>query len=461
MRSEIFLSIKEAGKLSVLDRVMKGEITAAEGAKRLSMSKRHIFRLKAKIKATDISSLTHGNRQRKPGNALSEEIRAIVRDRGTNEYRGASYSHISELLERNEDIKISGKSVSRILKAAGVENKHSHKAPKKYRSRPRRKKLGELVQIDASPFDWLECGEEYSLHGAIDDATGRVLFLWLEKNECSRGYLKVLEGLLRQWGVPGAVYSDRHTIFFSPKTDKLTEEDEFEGRKAPFTRYGLSLHLLGIEHIAARSPQAKGRIERLWGTCQRRLVVEMRVAGIQTIEDANDFLPRYLERHNTLFAVEAAEERTDFLPCPEPDKLKLVLGSRDERKASAGSEISWRGRKYQLADSSGTIVLLGKKESVTVICAMDDSLYAFRTQDANGPVYGLVPSARIERTEKAKKQALNKGAEDKTPQSPSQDHPWRGIWERKPARRPYYDDFDPLEEPLEDSVTVVYGVKVS
>ena len=455
------MSIKEAGKLSVLDRVMKGEITAAEGAKRLSMSKRHIFRLKAKIKATDISSLTHGNRQRKPGNVLPEEIRAMVRDRGTNEYRGASYSHISELLERNENIKISGKSVSRILKAAGVENKHSHKAPKKYRSRPRRKRLGELVQIDASPFDWLERGEEYSLHGAIDDATGRVLSLWLEKNECARGYLKVLEGLLRQWGVPGAIYSDRHTIFFSPKTDKLTEEDEFEGRQAPFTRYGLSLHLLGIEHIAARSPQAKGRIERLWETCQRRLVVEMRVAGIQTIEEANDFLPRYLERHNSLFAVEAAEERTDFLPCPEPEKLKLVLGSRDERKASAGSEISWRGRKYQLADSRGTIILLGKKESVTVICAMDDSLYALRTHDANGPVYELVPFVRTGKEEKAKKQALNKGEEDKTPQSPSQDHPWRGTWKRKPARRPYYDDLDPLEEPMEDSVTVVYGVKVS
>lgn len=407
------MSIKEAGKLPVLDRVMKGEIIAAEGAKRLSVSKRHIFRLKAKIKETDISSLPHGNRQRKPGNALPEEIRAMVRDRGTNEYRGASYSHISELLERNEKIKISGKSVSRILQEAGAENKHSHKAPKKYRSRQRRKRFGELVQMDASPFDWLERGGERSLHGAIDDATGRVLSLRLEKNECSKGYLEVLGGLLRQWGVPGAIYSDRHTIFFSLKTDKLTEEDEFEGRKAPFTRYGLTLHLLGIEHIAARSPQAKGRIERLWGTCQRRLVVEMRVAGIRTLEEANAFLPRNLERHNNLFVVAAAEETIDFHPCPEPEKLKFVLGSRDKRKASAGSELSWRGRKYQLADSSGTIVLLGKKESVTVICAIDGSLHALRTHDANGPEYGLVPSSRTGRTEKDKKQALKKGAEDK------------------------------------------------
>ena len=325
------MSDKEAEKALVMDRVVKGEMSAAEGARRLAMSKRHVFRLKARIKATGIASLVHGNRQRKAANALPEEIRRVVRDRGTNEYRGASYSHISELLERNEDVHISGKSVGRILKESGVKNPHTHKAPKKHRSRARRKRFGELVQLDASPFDWLERGEACSLHGAIDDATGRVLSLRLEKNECSGGYLHVLEDILTQWGVPGAIYSDRHTIFFSPKTEKLTEEDEIEGRKAPLTRYGLPLHLLGIEHIAARSPQAKGRIERLWGTCQRRLVVEMRIAGIGTIEEANAFLPGYLERHNTLFARDAAEKATAFLPCPEPEKLRLLLGSRDER----------------------------------------------------------------------------------------------------------------------------------
>ena len=114
------MSDKEAEKAFIMDRVVKGEMSAAEGARRLSVSKRHVFRLKAGIKAKGIASLVHGNRQRKASNALSEEIRRVVRDKGTNEYRGASYSHISELLERNEDVHISGKSVGRILKENGV-----------------------------------------------------------------------------------------------------------------------------------------------------------------------------------------------------------------------------------------------------------------------------------------------------------------------------------------------------
>ena len=457
------MSDKEAEKAFIMDRVVKGEMSAAEGARRLSVSKRHVFRLKAGIKAKGIASLVHGNRQRKAANALPEEIRRVVRDRGTNEYRGASYSHISELLKRNEDVHISGKSVGRILKENGVKNPHTHKAPKKHRSRARRKRFGELVQVDASPFDWLGRGEAYSLHGAIDDATGRVLSLRLEKNECSGGYFHVLEDILKQWGVPGAIYSDRHTIFFSPKTEKLTEDDEIEGRKAPLTRYGLPLHLLGIEHIAARSPQAKGRIERLWGTCQRRLVVEMRIAGIGTIEEANVFLPGYLERHNTLFARDAAEKATAFLPPPAPEKLRLLLGSRDERKASAGSEISWKGGKYQLTDSGGRIVLLGKKEVVTVICTLDGSLYALRRCEGNGPVYGLIPSCRTEENVKDDGKNPDKATtpEVATPLKPAKDHPWRGTWMKRSPGRGIYDDPNPLEESAADLMDIIYGVKIS
>ena len=109
------------------------------------------------------------------------------------------------------------------------------------------------------------------------------------------------------------------------------------GRKVPLSGYGKLLDMLGIEHIAALCPQAKGRVERLWGTLQHRLLVEMRVAGVRTIEETKGFLPAYMELHNRLFTVERAHGTTDCLPCPEQERLRLILGHRDERKASAGS----------------------------------------------------------------------------------------------------------------------------
>ena len=189
----------------------------------------------------------------------------------------------------------------------------------------------------------------------------------------------------------------------------------------------------------------------------------MRIAGIGTIEEANAFLPGYLERHNTLFARDAAEKATAFLPCPEPEKLRLLLGSRDERKASAGSEISWNGGKYQLTDSGGRIVLLGKKEGVTVICAIDGSLHALRRCEGNGPVYGLIPSCRTETKVEDDGKNPDKAAtpEITTPQKPVKDHPWRGTWTKRAPRRVIYDDPNPLEESAADLMEIIYGVKIS
>ncbi len=192
------MSVKEGMKAAVLDRVVAGEITAGEGARRLSMSIRQVFRLKARIRESGLSSLSHGNRGRRPSNALSEETRALVRDKGLGEYRGASLSHMEELFERNDGLIISSKSVGRILKEAGWTNPHARKSPKKFKRRKRRERFGSLIQMDASPFDWLGNGEMVSLHGAIDDATGTVLSLRFEKNECFAGYLHVLEETLRR-----------------------------------------------------------------------------------------------------------------------------------------------------------------------------------------------------------------------------------------------------------------------
>ena len=454
------MSLKEATRSAVLDRVVKGEMTAAEAAARLRMSRRQVFRLKAKIRASGMSSLSHGNRNRRPPNALPEETRAMVCAKAAGEYRGASLNHMSELLDRIEGVRISAKTIGRILKDTGIGNPHGRRQRKSHRSRKRRERFGSLVQVDATPLEWLEDGTEWSLHGAIDDATGRVLSLRFEKHECSAGYLRVMEDMLGTWGVPAALYTDRHTIFFSPKKGEvLSEEDIIEGRKVPLTRYGKMLDMLGIEHIPARSPQAKGRVERLWGTLQHRLLVEMRVAGVRTMEEANAFLPTYMELHNRLFTVEPADGATDFLPCPEQEKLRLILGHRDERKASAGSEISWQGKKYQLVDKKGETILLRRGETVTAIRTSDGGLYALR-EGEGGTVYGLILSPSQDGKRKSTTAEKKERSERKTP-SPSKDHPWRGSLKHRKRERPVYDDPDPLEA-YDDAYTVsIYGVRVS
>lgn len=456
---------EEALRGIILDRVVKGEMTAESGAARLEMSKRQMFRLKKRFKESGMAGLAHGNRKRKPANVLSAETRALVIEKGTGEYKGASLSHMAELLERNDDVRISAKSIGRILKEAGVKNPHGRRSPKKHKRRERRERFGELIQMDASPFDWLERGETWSLHGAIDDATSKVLSLRFEKNECSTGYLHVLRDILGTYGVPASLYSDRHGIFFSPKGEKLSDDDIVEGRRAPLTQYGQALHLLGIEHIPARTPQAKGRIERLWGTLQHRLVVEMRNARVATMEEANAFLAEYMKLHNALFVEKAASDASDFLPAPAPEKLRLILGRKEERKALPGSEISWKGQKYRLADEAGRTTGLRKGETITVILTMDGELQAIR-DDEKEAVYGLIVSPARDGKEKKKRKESGDTSHDRaktktTATTPSPSHPWRETRDKSARHRYIENDLDPMEIFDNCIVGSISGVRVS
>lgn len=457
-RGDVFLSIREAAMMTVLEEVLSGNVTASEGARRLHCSERKVFRLKAGMKKDGPSGLVHGNRGRYPANRTFDEVRRMIGEHAGGKYAGASCAHMAEPLARCDGIFVSSKTVGRILKESGIEIPQTHRAPKKYRSRSRRERIRDLVQIDASPFDWLETGEMLSLHGAIDDATSTVLSLQLEPHESMNGYFRVLERMLVSWGVPAGIYSDRHTIFFSPIAGKLTEEDELMGRRAPLTQYGTALDLLGIEHIAARTPQAKGRIERLWGTRQSRLVVEMRLRGIRTIDEANAFFPVFLrECNNERFAVAAKDAETAFLPCLKPDILALILATRAERVATAGSEISWEGEKYRLVDSRDRMLPLRRGETITVVRSMmteDSGIRAIR----NGEAYAMElspstvsaisrrPNGRFSRScrslsfftipANAPEPPKNRTAPSPKPHRPADNHPWRQL--RKQNAGPAY-----------------------
>ncbi|MGI6660096.1 MAG: helix-turn-helix domain-containing protein [Bacillota bacterium] len=227
MRGEHFsLSAKEARRVYVMEQVLDGKLTVKLAAELLGLSERQVKRLKKGMKEKGVAALMHGNRGRTPKHTISEDIRDMVATLAQDLYKDASAQHISELLAEYQDIHISARSVRRILKERGVPNPHSRKQSRRRRkSRDRAPKPGMLVQMDASPFEWIEDrGPKCNLHGAIDDATGKILGLHFRPQEDLRGYLELLKYMVTHYGIPRALYTDGHTIFFSPKKDKLTIE---------------------------------------------------------------------------------------------------------------------------------------------------------------------------------------------------------------------------------------------
>src|SRR6185312_3703795 len=246
--------------------------------------------------------IVHGNRGRAPAHATSLDVRRQVIALARGKYEGVNHSHLAELLAEREGLQVSRPTLRRILAEAGVPSpKPQHRRSKHRSRRERYPQEGMLLQIDASHHHWF--GQQVprvALLAVIDDATGRVPPALFQPTDDAVGYITLLRRVVMGTGVPGAIYSDRHSIFWPTNGESLKEQ--LAGRRSP-TQFGRAMAELGIQLIAAHSPQAKGRIERLWGTLQDRLVSELRLANVSTIEAANAFLPAFLLRFNRSFAV--------------------------------------------------------------------------------------------------------------------------------------------------------------
>ena len=432
---DLKMSLKQARKLCVLERLCEGSISNHEAASNLNLSVRQTQRVKSRFREVGVESLIHGNTGSKPSNYVAEHIRDFVAQQAMTRWEGASSSHMSELLLEEKGIHLSAKTIARILKERGIKSPFTHKGPKKHRRRKRKRQLGEMVQIDASFFDWLCNGSMLALHGVIDDATGKILALWLEPTECLFGYFHVLDRMIRKYGVPGIIYSDAHTIFFSPRSGKLSAEEELNGCTVALTQFGKALDILGTQPLKASSAQAKGRVERLWGTLQHRLVVDMRLAGISSMEEANAFLATYPEKHNERFAVEPERVESAFLPAPSPDDLPYILCKRTFRKASGDSTISWKGRKLLLLDKKLRQKLLRRGAAVEVLTLLDGSEVALH----DGVIHFLGDAQKDSYDRKAclkdTPNETEKITKEKVPVKPAPDHPWRRWYGNKPNPR--------------------------
>ena len=315
------LTTQEQRRLMVLNQVGSGLLSSEQAAGLLGISERQLRRLRRGYEQEGAKALAHGNRGRPPANAVAAAVRQHVVTLATSRYQGFNHQHLTEMLAEHEQIDLSRPTVHRILKAAGVVS------PRRRRDRFPRE--GMLLQIDASPHDWLEGrGPRLSLVGAIDDATGIVPWACFRVQEDAEGYFEVLRQTLQRQGVPLAVYSDRHGIFFRTANHKLTLEEQLDGRRGP-TQFGRLLEELGIQLILARSPQGKGRVERLWGTFQDRLTSELRLAGAATKEQAQDVLAGFLPRHNRRFAVPPHDPTPAWLPAPDRASISCFASSTD------------------------------------------------------------------------------------------------------------------------------------
>jgi hypothetical protein len=241
-----------------------------------------------------------------------------------------------------------------------------------------------LLQIDGSPFDWLEGrGPKASLIGAIDDATGKIVFLRFRPTEDQVGYLLLLRTVAQRLGLPMSIYHDRHTLLRSPKQPTL--EDQLAGQ-TPMSQVQRVMAELGIESIAAHSPQAKGRIERLWGTLQDRLTKELRLAGSATLAEANAFLPGFSERYNTRFAKAPQDPHSAWVPLPADLDLHYYFAVRETRKVRADHCISFAGQLLQLEPGPKDPSLVDQSVTVHVVPEGDIYVYHGKRRIAYQPV---------------------------------------------------------------------------
>lgn len=283
-----------------------------EAAEVLGLSLRHVRRILAAYRKEGAAALAHGNRGRKSHHALGPGLKRQVLGLIQSTYAGCNTQHFTELLAEREGMALSRSSVRRILLEAGIRSPRKRRPPKHRSRRERYSKEGMLLQIDGSRHDWLEGRSPWmSLIGAIDDATGNVLYALFREQEDAQGYFLLLRQIVGSYGIPLALYHDRHGIFERSKNEPESLEEQLEGRRLP-TQFGRLMEELGITSISSRSPQARGRIERLWGTFQDRLVSELRLAGAKGKEEANQVLWGFLPRYNQRFVIPAAEPGSAF-----------------------------------------------------------------------------------------------------------------------------------------------------
>jgi len=333
------LTPEEGRRVHVLTLLEGKRISVGQAAKGLGLTPRQVRRLRVRLREAGPAALIHGNRGRRSDCRLPEALTTQILTLARGRYAGLNDVHLTEKLTTVEGLVVSRATVQRVLRAAGLRSPRRRRPPRHRSRRPRKAQAGLLLQLDGSPCAWFGPTQPpCSLLAAIDDATGAVLAATFRAQEDAAGYLMLLRTLGMTVGLPAAVYTDAHGIFVRNDAH-WTLAEELQGHQDP-TQVGRALQALGIHHLVAESPQAKGRIERLWNTLQDRLVAELRLAGSTTMAAGNAFLvATFLPAFNAQFAVPPAVAASAYRPVPRGCDLDRVCAFHYSRQVALDNTV--------------------------------------------------------------------------------------------------------------------------
>ena len=331
---------KEQSRLQVLNSLAAEQMTLDQAAELMGVTSRHTRRILAAYRERGAAALAHGHRGRRPANATPEALVADVAHLACTRYAGANHTHLAELLAEREGIHIGRTTLRRILLDAGVSSPRRRRPPKHRVRRQRMPREGMLIQIDGSHHPWLgNRRSPFALLPAVDDATGTVVDALFSEREDAHSYFVLIQGLVQHLGVPVALYTDRHGVF------KHTPGSGLDGAS---TQFGRAMAELGVQMIFARSPQAKGRVERTAGTFQDRLITELRLAGASSIGAANTVLQQFLPRFNRRFQVPPQYPEPAFRPLDPQLCLEQVRCFKHSGRVARDNTVRFQLHTLQL-----------------------------------------------------------------------------------------------------------------
>ncbi len=398
---KVELRMNEELKYQTIKKLVETDGNKKRAAIKLQCTVRSIDRMIAGYKEKGKQFFVHGNRGRKPAHALSEQQKSEIEQLYLSKYFDCNYTVFSELLAQRENIFISVDEARVILSEKYILSPRAHKSTRKrlrkqllkeqahaktkaqkanihasmvaledaHPRQPRSIYFGEEIQIDACIHLWFG-KTKTALHAAIDDSTGQVVAAFFDNQETLNGYYNVYYQILVKYGIPYLFKTDKRTVFEYNKKGTTSDEDN------TFTQFAYACSQLGTSIECSSIPEFKPRIERLFQSFQSRLIPELRLANITTIEEANAFLPSFLDKYNSKFALCIDHTKSVFEKQPDLNKINLILAVLSRRVIDTGHSICFKKKFYRTVNSVGNPIFFGKGTKAMVIEAFDKKLYA-------------------------------------------------------------------------------------
>ena len=434
MKGLITMSSKEANRIAVLDKLLDGIIRQKQAARQLGLSTRQVRRLREKYQKEGIDGLVHKNRGKISNNKIPDkEINRAVKLVSKHYFDfGPTLAH--EKLVEHHRIAFGIDTLRQAMIKADLWQPKKRKKPRIHQLRTRRECEGELIQIDGSPHRWFEDrAPACNLLAFMDDATGKIKWLEFVNEETTLTYLKAIKEYLVRYGKPLALYADKHSVFRINQTKEGTAAATDSHGDTQFSR---ALRQLEIELISAHSPQAKGRVERLFETLQDRLVKELRLKGINTMQQGNRYLPEFSKAFNQKFSVKPKNKINVHRPLLKTDNLEQILTIQHQRRLSKNLTCQFENKIYQIVTKRPDYAL--RHAPVLIKQHLDNSItIEYKGKRLNYLIYKKQPKAEIItgkqlqrvinnlRQNRQIQLTLTRDIQPKIPPKPPADHPWR------------------------------------